>query len=196
MKLEKGFYTGDYVLLIAKLLLGKVLFTCLNNEITAGIISETEAYAGINDRASHAYGNRKTERTSIMYKEGGIAYIYLCYGIHSLFNVVTNVEGIPHAVLIRSIIPYEGKETMLKRRKIKVNSPTVFTGPGNVSKALGLDYSQSGTSLLGNLIWIEDKGIVFKSKQILKTPRIGVDYAGSDALLPYRFIVKKIENVV
>src|ERR1043166_9259202 len=108
MKLGKEFYIRNNVVQISKKLLGKYLFTKRFGVITGGMIIETEAYAGITDRASHAYGNRRTARTEIMYGEGGIAYVYLCYGIHSLFNVVTNLEGIPHAVLIRAIEPTDG----------------------------------------------------------------------------------------
>ncbi|MBL0342618.1 MAG: DNA-3-methyladenine glycosylase [Bacteroidetes bacterium] len=189
MKLKSDFYCGDDVVAIAQLLLGKVVFTCKNNLITAGIITETEAYNGITDRASHAFGGKRTSRTSVMYQQGGVAYIYLCYGVHSLLNVVTNVENIPHAVLIRSVLPFEGEETMLQRRKQIIYTKKSFHGPGKVSQALGIDYSLTGTSLFGNKIWIEDKGISFRPEQIKVTPRIGVDYAGSDALLPYRFLI-------
>src|SRR5687768_3703218 len=115
-KLEQDFYLNPDVTAVARLLIGKVLFTGSGGKITAGIITETEAYNGIADRASHAYGGRRTNRTEIMYCRGGTSYVYLCYGIHSLFNVVTNEEGTPHAVLIRSIFPYEGEKTILKRR--------------------------------------------------------------------------------
>ena len=119
MKLERDFYIRENVVLVAKELLGKVLFTKINGKITAGIISETEAYAGITDRASHAYNNRRTARTEIMFAEGGTAYVYLCYGMHHLFNVVTNKKDIPHAVLIRAIKPIDGIPTILKRRNRK-----------------------------------------------------------------------------
>src|SRR5688572_7863163 len=103
MKLKRDFYTREDVVLVAKELLGKVLCTKWNGKTTSGIITETEAYEGITDRASHAYRGRRTERTEIMYSEGGTAYVYLCYGMHHLFNVVTNKKDIPHAVLIRAV---------------------------------------------------------------------------------------------
>lgn len=190
MKLQKDFYIREDVVLIAKELLGKVLITNFNGAISAGIITETEAYAGINDRASHAFGGRRTARTETMYATGGTAYVYLCYGIHHLFNVVTNQKDIPHAVLIRAIKPIEGMDVILKRRKQKEISNKLSSGPGTLSQALGIQTSHSGENLLGNKIWIEDRGINFPDIEIIKSPRIGVDYAGADALLPYRFYVK------
>lgn len=189
MKLQKDFYIREDVVLIAKELLGKVLITNFNGAISAGIITETEAYAGINDRASHAFGGRRTARTETMYATGGTAYVYLCYGIHHLFNVVTNQKDIPHAVLIRAIKPIEGMDVILKRRKQKEISNKLSSGPGTLSQALGIQTIHSGENLLGNKIWIEDRGIHFPDKEIIKSPRIGVDYAGADALLPYRFFV-------
>jgi DNA-3-methyladenine glycosylase len=163
----------------------------LNNEgLTGGIIVETEAYAGITDRASHAYGGRRTDRTEIMFLEGGVAYIYLCYGIHSLFNIVTHKEGTPHAVLIRGIKPMAGLDIMLKRSG-KIKPDKLFgIGPGKVSKILGIHFVQTGESLSGNKIWLENRGIKVKASDIIAGPRIGVDYAGEDAKLPYRFQIK------
>lgn len=171
---------------VAKDLLGKYLFSNFDGGITAGIITETEAYEGVTDRASHAYGGRRTARTEVMYARGGVAYIYLCYGIHSLFNIVTNQEGIPHAVLIRGIEPVEGIEYMKKRLHKPALGKEPGTGPGKVSKLLGFHYSDTGTDLLGERIWLEDRGL-YIGENIIKGPRIGVDYAGEDALLPYRF---------
>ena len=189
MKLDESFYTRNDVVKISRELLGKVLLTNFRNKITAGIITETEAYEGITDRASHAYNNRRTQRTETMYSKGGTAYVYLCYGIHSLFNVVTNKINIPHAVLIRSVFPVEGIDVMSRRRKLKSVTKNFSSGPGTVSQALGIHYSHSGESLQGNKIWIEDKGIKISSSQIQISKRIGVDYAGKDAHLPYRFFI-------
>jgi DNA-3-methyladenine glycosylase len=190
VKLPRKFYTRPNVVQIAKDLLGKVLYTKLNGKITAGIITETEAYAGVVDRASHAYGGRRTARTEIMFGQGGTAFVYLCYGIHHLFNVVTNQEGVPHAVLIRAVKPIVGIPTILTRRKKYKEDDRLCGGPGTVSQGLGIVTAHSGESLLGNKIWIEDKGIRISKVDIIKSPRIGVDYAGADALLPYRFVVK------
>lgn len=187
MKLPRSFYTREDVVQIAKELLGKYLFTNFDGVLTGGIITETEAYAGEIDRALHAYGGKRTARTEIMFAKGGTAYVYLCYGIHSLFNVVTNQKNIPHAVLIRAIHPAQGIEFILKRRKQNVQKKNLSAGPGTVAQALGIHYSHSGKSLLGNEIWIEDRGVHFDNKNILISKRIGVEYAGEDALLPYRF---------
>jgi len=180
------------VLQISRELLGKVLVTQFGNKITSGIITETEAYRGVTDKASHAYNNRRTARTEIMYHTGGTAYVYLCYGIHSLFNVVTNKENIPHAVLIRAIAPDKGIKEMLHRRGVRAAGKKTFTGPGSVSQALGIHYSHSGEKLSGNKIWIEDIGHKVELAKIQVSPRIGVDYAGKDALLPYRFFIDAV----
>lgn len=192
MKLRESFYVREDVVQISRELLGKVLVTKFGNKITSGIITETEAYRGVTDKASHAYNNRRTARTEIMYHKGGTAYVYLCYGIHSLFNVVTNKENIPHAVLIRAVVPEKGIKTMLNRRGIKDAGKKTFSGPGSVSQALGIHYSHTGESLSGNKIWIEDAGNHIAPKQIKISPRIGVDYAGKDALLPYRFFIDAV----
>lgn len=190
-KLKEGFYQRADVVQISKELLGKYLMTHVDGQTTGGIIAETEAYAGIRDQASHAYGDRRTSRTEIMYNKGGVAYVYLCYGIHHLFNVVTNKEGTPHAVLIRAIKPHDGMEIILKRIGSDRKSKTaVANGPGTVSKALGIHTRDSGIILSGDRIWIEDRGIVVESSTIIAGPRIGVDYAGEDAKLPYRFRIR------
>ncbi len=190
MKLPHSYYLGTDVVAISKSLLGKYLFTCINGEVTGGYIVETEAYNGAIDRASHAYGNRRTNRTEIMFKEGGIAYIYLCYGIHEMLNVVTSTEGHPQAILIRAIEPIEGLDIILHRRKMEGIKPNITAGPGSVAKALGIDRKLNGISLQSDALWIEDRGLVFTDEQIAEVPRIGVAYAGQDALLPYRFYVK------
>lgn len=197
--LPREFYTRPDVVLIARELLGKVLYTSINHEITGGIIIETEAYAGVIDKASHAYNNRRTARTEIMYREGGCAYVYLCYGIHPLFNIVTSVQDVPHAVLIRGIKPLCGIEIM-KNRKGKIELiPKDGNGPGNITKLLGIRVEHSGINLSIDSdaeegIWLQDEGIQVLDSEVKSSPRIGVDYAGEDAKLPYRFQwIKKIE---
>jgi DNA-3-methyladenine glycosylase len=199
MKLEKDFYLSEDVVAISKDLLGKYLYTKIDGKLTAGIITETEAYAGEIDKASHAYNNRRTNRTEIMFADGGVSYVYLCYGIHHLFNVVTNYKNTPHAVLIRAIKPVEGLKTILERRKIEYSSEIIKQidsgkkkiagGPGTVTQALGIKTKHTGIDLTGNVIWIEDKGLKIKKKDIIVGPRVGVDYAEEDAKLPYRFII-------
>jgi DNA-3-methyladenine glycosylase len=191
-KLTSDFYLREDVLQIARDLIGKELITNINGTITSGIITETEAYAGVVDKASHAYGGRRTNRTETMYATGGISYVYLCYGIHHLFNVVTNVKDIPHAVLIRNIQPLKGLETILERRRKKKIDKTLSTGPGTMSEALGIKTLHNGFDLTGDTIWIEDAGINVADEAVKITPRIGVDYAGEDAKLPYRFVIEKI----
>jgi DNA-3-methyladenine glycosylase len=185
--LPASFYTQPDVVEIARNLIGKILHTHFDGMHTAGRIVETEAYNGIADKASHAYGNRRTNRTEIMYANGGVAYMYLCYGIHHLFNVVTNVEGIPHAVLIRALEPIHGMEIMMERRKKTTLDYNITKGPGNVAKAMGLHTKHSGENLLGPAIWITDGEAEIPMQAIIASPRIGVDYAQEDALLPFRF---------
>jgi DNA-3-methyladenine glycosylase len=198
--LQNEFYQRTDVVQIAKELLGKFLVTNFDGAITSGMIVETEAYAGIRDKASHAWNGRFTNRTKIMYQQGGTAYIYLCYGVHSLFNIVTNKAGIPDAVLIRGILPEDGKDIMLHRKKAQKITADFGIGPGKVSQILGIHYSQSGVPVtfpVGDvatkkpLIWVENRGNVISDSEIITTPRIGVDYAGEDAALPWRFILKQ-----
>lgn len=189
MILPQEFYIRKNVVQIAKELLGKKLVTNINGVTTSGIIVETEAYAGVEDKASHAYGGRRTERTETMYAIGGTAYVYLCYGIHHLFNVVTNIEGIPHAVLIRGLEPVDGIDTMLERRRKPKLIPSLTAGPGALSEALCIKTLHSGLSLLSGEITIEDVGIKFKPREVVTGTRVGVAYAGEDAYAPYRFSV-------
>jgi DNA-3-methyladenine glycosylase len=190
MKLPGNFYLSKEVVQIARNLLGKYLFTNINGEISGGFIVETEAYAGIIDKASHAFGNRLTNRTKTMYEAGGIAYVYLCYGIHEMLNVVTSAEGEPHAVLIRAVNPTEGIDLMLERRKMDSVKNNITAGPGSVAKALGVSRAMNGLSFQSEEIWIEDRGLTFLDDEIAAVPRVGVAYAKEDALLPYRFYVK------
>jgi DNA-3-methyladenine glycosylase len=189
-KLAIDFYKRENVLQIAEELLGKLLVTKKDNMTTSGRIVECEAYAGVPDKASHAYGGRRTNRNEVMYGEAGVAYVYLCYGIHHLFNVVTHSRDIPHAILVRSVEPVKGIKDMLIRTGKKHLDNTLTKGPGNLSKALGIYTSDTGMLLTGKNIFLADDGFSFSKKEIFTSPRIGVDYAGQDALLPYRFYIK------
>ena len=189
-KLPVSFYQRNNVLEIAKDLLGKLLVTKFDDITTSARMVEVEAYAGVNDKASHAVGGRRTERNEIMYAKGGFTYVYLCYGIHHLFNVVTNEKNIPHAILIRGVEPLKGINKMLERTGKEKLDKTLTRGPGNVSKALGIHTTHSGMSLLSKEIFIADDGFIYSKKEIASSPRIGVDYAGDHALLPYRFYIK------
>lgn len=190
MKIPLSYYLNQDVIFLAKDLLGKVLFTNIDDEITSGIIVETEAYFGIQDKASHAYGGRRTNRTETLYNSGGVSYVYLCYGIHHLFNIVTSVENEPHGILIRAIEPLSGKETMELRRNMPATKAAISSGPGSVSKALGINGDFNKKDLSGEEIWIEDHNIRYKAEEIAEVPRVGVAYAQKDALLPWRFLVK------
>ena len=193
-KLPHAFYLQHDVVQIARQLLGKVLVTAWNGTVTSGRIVETEAYAGTIDKASHAYKGR-TPRTVVMFAEGGAAYVYLCYGIHQMFNIVTNVDGIPHAVLIRALEPLAGIEVMLQRTGKQKLDATLTRGPGNVGKAMGFHTSQTGMLLQSDELFIGDDGYRLDENKVAQSPRIGVDYAGEDALLPYRFYIKGHPNV-
>ena len=187
--LPDEFYQREDVVRIAKELLGKILVTNFKNQLTAGRIVETEAYNGPHDKAAHSYNYKRTNRTEAMYKDGGIAYIYLCYGIHQMFNIVTNTIDIPNAILIRAIEPITGVDIMLKRSNKLLADFTLTKGPGNVGKALGFNTIYTGMSLQSEDIFIIDDGFVHHDNQIVVTKRIGVDYAKEDALLPYRFYI-------
>lgn len=189
-KLDYSFYQNNDVLNLAKQLVGKQIFTLVNGELTGGTIVETEAYNGVDDKACHAYGGKFTPRTAVMYENGGISYVYLCYGIHHLLNVVTSKKGNPHAVLIRGIEPTVGLPTMLRRRNMQTLASKITAGPGSLSKALGIDKNLNAKNLCGDEIWIEDNGDCIAPEQIISSPRIGVAYAQEHAFLPWRFYVK------
>ena len=172
---------------MAQALLGKLLLTSFREGTTVGRIVETEAYEGVTDKASHAFGGRRTARTDVMFRAGGTAYVYLCYGMHHLTNVVTHREGVPHAVLLRALEPLEGLEIMRRRSGRQLPDRLLCSGPGRLSKAMGIHTEHSGLMLDTPQCCILDDGHVTDAK-VLATPRIGVDYAEEHALLPYRFI--------
>ncbi|MAE07916.1 MAG: 3-methyladenine DNA glycosylase [Bacteroidetes bacterium] len=189
-KLPLSYYIDNDVESIARSLLGKILFSRINNKVTAGIITETEAYKGIFDKASHAYGGRRTKRTEVMYKQGGISYVYLCYGVHYLLNVVTAGVDIPHAVLLRGIHPLIGIKYMLDRTGKAKADKYLTNGPGKITKAMGINIIHNNMSFQSDELWIENNNVDVKQHNIIAGPRIGVGYAAEDAFLPYRFILK------
>ncbi|MDA1121501.1 MAG: DNA-3-methyladenine glycosylase [Bacteroidetes bacterium] len=190
MKLTRDFYTRPDVVTISRELLGKFLVTRIAGQLTSGMIVETEAYCGRNDKACHANNGRRTKRTEIMFEGGGKAYVYLCYGIHHLFNVTTNIDGLADAVLIRAIEPVDGVDLMLKRRNKPEVRPDLTSGPGALSQALEITTSHYGQDLLGDTVWIENRDCDLTEEQIIAGNRIGVDYAGEDAFKPWRFVIK------
>jgi DNA-3-methyladenine glycosylase len=189
MKLPSSFYLHYDVCELSRFLLGKIFVSNIDGVRTSGIIVETEAYEGVSDKASHAYNNRRTKRTETLYKKGGVLYVYQCYGIHYLTNIVTNQAEVPHAILIRAIEPLEGMEVMLQRLQ-KKSIKRATSGPGLVSKAMGINKSHDSLSLQDSLVFIEDRGNTVYTNQIVSTTRIGVEYAGAHAKWKYRFFIK------
>lgn len=190
-KLSRAFYLNPDVTEISKALLGKFLCTNKSGEgLTSGMIVETEAYGGVIDKASHAFGERRTNRTKVMYEEGGIAYIYLIYGMYNLFNIITNQAGIPHAILIRAIEPVDGIDVMLKRRNLPKVERRLTAGPGLLTIALNIDRTDNGKDLRGNEVWIEDRGVIVADENIIESKRVNIDYAGDDAFLDWRYRIK------
>jgi DNA-3-methyladenine glycosylase len=192
--LNHSFYQRPDVLQISKDLLGKYLFTDINGEVAGGKIVETEAYAHQDDQATRMHLNRRTTHTEVMYRSGGVAYVYTVYRVHRMFNIITNEEGKPDAVLVRAIEPTLNPEVMQQRRNLTEVIPRLTAGPGMLTQALGITTDHYGLDLTtGNVIWIEDRGRGedFSTDEIIASPRVGIDYAGEDALLPWRFRLKK-----
>ena len=191
-RLPASYYASHDVTFLAKDLIGKFLCTRIDGNYCSGKIVETEAYRGPDDRASHSYNNRRTPRTEVMYWQGGVAYVYVCYGMHHLMNVVTAPEHSAHAVLIRALEPMNGIEIMAGRRQLDTFDSRLTKGPGALSVAMGIKSSMTGTSLFkpASPIWIEDRGIRLKEEEICISKRIGVESAGEAADWMWRYFVK------
>ncbi len=189
MKLPKQYYQNEDVVFLAKDLLGKLLITEIDGIKTGGIITETEAYCE-SEKGCHAYNQRKTERTKVMFEEGGLSYVYFCYGMHHLFNIVTGKKEMVQAVLIRAILPTIGIDAILQRRHAASVTKHLCNGPGKVCQALGITRKQYGIHLTGKEIWVEPANMKINTADIISTTRVGINYAGEDALLPWRFILK------
>ena len=188
-KLERDFYTRADTLLVAKELLGKLLVVpAADGTRVSGIIVETEAYHGPLDKASHAYGHRRTGRTESMYGAGGTAYVYFIYGMYYQFNVVTHMEEEPSAVLIRALEPREGTDVMRARRPVKVET-NLTSGPGKLCMALGIDRRLDRASLLGDSVWLEE-GEKIGPRRIARGPRVGIGYAEEYITKPWRFWIR------
>ncbi|MEP6648136.1 MAG: DNA-3-methyladenine glycosylase, partial [Saprospiraceae bacterium] len=188
-KLPASYYASHDVNFLAKDLLGKFLCTRIDGIYTTGMIVETEAYRGPDDRAAHSYNDRRTPRNEVMYGHPGVAYVYVCYGIHHLMNVVTAPKDHAHAVLIRALEPADGIADMAIRRSIQHEDFRLTKGPGALSVAMGLRSSMTGISLYdaSTSIWIEDRGIHFTNDEICTGKRIGIDGAGEAAQWPWRY---------
>ncbi len=189
MKLPMEYFQQEDVVFLAQDILGKYLITEIDGIKTGGIITETEAYCQT-ERGCHAYNGKRTPRTEIMFERGGYAYIYFCYGMHYLFNIVTGKKDWAQAVLIRAIQPTIGVEYILQRRKQNKQHNKICDGPAKTAQALGLTKLQNGILLQENVIYIEENKIIIDTNSIQVTKRIGIDYAGKDALLPWRFQLK------
>ena len=194
MKLPREFYTRSNVLTISRELLGKLLVVPdKRGRRISGMIVEVEAYRGPEDRASHAYGGRRTNRTETMYGAGGHAYVYFVYGMYYQFNVVTNALDIPHAILVRAVEPVEGIEIMRERRGPHKDR-NLTSGPGKLCIAMKIDRTLDTEDLLGERVWLEEHETIARSK-IATGPRIGIDYAQEWIEKPWRFWVKGNEYV-
>jgi DNA-3-methyladenine glycosylase len=188
-KLPREFYTRPNVLTIARELLGKLLVVpASDGRRVSGMIVETEAYCGPQDRASHAYAGRRTKRTETMYLGGGATYVYFVYGMYYQFNVVTNVEDTPHAVLVRALQPVDGIEIMRSRRHGQPDH-NLTNGPGKLCIALGIDRQLDRADLLSDRVWLEDYERM-KISRIAKGPRVGIDYAEDWIEKPWRFWIQ------
>lgn len=191
-RLERDFFTREDVLAVSRDLLGQHLVSEWAGVRTVGRIVEVEAYRGRDDKACHAFGNRRTPRTDVMFGQGGHAYVYLCYGIHHLFNIVTSVEGEADAVLVRALEPLSNPEAMLRRRKMAKMERRLTAGPGVLAQAMGITTALSGLDLTraDSPVWLEQGQALPAPESILRSPRIGVDYAGDCADWPWRFSIK------
>ncbi len=189
-KLPLDFYRQPDVVSVARQLLGKHIYSNIGGRLTGGIIVETEAYRGPDDRGSHAFNNKRTPRNEMMYKAGGVAYMYICYGIHDMLNIVTGTEGISHAALIRAIEPVVGLDIMCERRGIFDNKIRLCQGPGALAKALGLSKLHNGADLQDDQIWLTDEGLSYTDDQVIASARVGMNFDGPYKTIPWRFYVK------
>ena len=193
MKLGRDFYMGD-TLETGKMLLGKVIVSNIGGKCVKARIVETECYIGPDDKAAHSYGGKRGGRCEIQFGDGGYAYVYMIYGMHNCFNIVTSTKDRPESVLIRAAEPLEGIEVMVKRRntdKLK----NLLNGPGKLCKGLGIDRSYYGEDLCGDILYLEDDGYVLKKEEIEESRRINIDYAQEAKDYLWRFTIKDNEFV-
>ena len=195
MKLPLSFYQRNDAVLVARELLGKHVYTNIDGQLTGGVIVETEAYQGPEDRGSHAYNHRRTPRNETMFSAGGVVYMYICYGIHDMLNVVTGTVGSSHAVLIRAVDPRVGVDIMRERRNVFTEDARLCRGPGALAKALGLVKAHNGLNLLEDKIWIEDRGELIEEDDIIASGRVGMNFEGPYKTIPWRFYIRRNKNV-
>ena len=191
-KLPRSFYLRDTII-VSKDLLGKYLVHKTSEGVTAGRIVEVEAYIGPEDKAAHSYNGKKTERNRAMFESGGIAYIFQVYGKNFCFNVVTQREGMPEAVLVRALEPVFGLELMAKRRGFdelsNKNIKLLTNGPSKLCQAMAIDKSLYGKSLLSNNLFIAELKGEDRDFKIISTPRINIDYAGEAKDYRWRLLI-------
>lgn len=189
-KLPREFYLRD-ARTVARELLGQELVHVSPEGDTSGLIVETEAYLGVVDHASHAFGGRRSRRTAVMYEEGGRAYVYLIYGMYWCLNFTVQGVGTPEAVLVRALRPVTGIDLMAKRRNSVGKRPAdLANGPGKLCRALGIDGSLYGEDLCGNVLFVRQQPLVSPG-EIAVVRRVNVDYAGEDAHRKWRYYLKR-----
>ena len=192
-KLTRNFYRKDG-LTLAKELIGKVLIHKTEHGVIKGIITETEAYMGVIDKASHAYGGLRSNRTETMYHDGGTSYVYLIYGMYYCMNVVANKKDIPEAVLIRGVHPYDKASLKIMKELRKADKvKNLCNGPGKLCIAMDINKSLDDADMCasGTDFYIADAGIEINDACILKGPRINIDYAEEAASFPWRFYLSQ-----
>ena len=188
-KLPREFYLSTNTARIARRFLGKLLVVPgESGRRVSGMIVEAEAYLGVDDRAAHSHGGRRTARNEVMYAGGGHVYVFFIYGMYYQLNMVTGPADHPHAILIRAVEPVEGIEIMRDRRGA-MKDTNLTSGPGKLAIAFGVTRELNGADLTGDRIWLEEFR-KFPKKEIEAGRRIGIDYAGIDAELPLRFWLK------
>ncbi|RZK30034.1 MAG: DNA-3-methyladenine glycosylase [Hymenobacter sp.] len=189
--LPLAFFQRADVLGIARELLGKHVCTLIDGELTAGRIVETEAYRHEGDPSITLHLQRKARQAQGLYRPGGTAYLYTVYRVHTLFNITTYDAEHPDTVLIRAIEPLVGMEIMLRRRGLAAVARNLTAGPGVLSQALGVTPALSGELVAGPHIWFEDHGEIVADENIITSSRVGLEYAGDEAVaLPWRFRAK------
>lgn len=194
MKLPESTFVGN-TLEVAQSLLGHKLVHIVNGIKRSGYIVEVEAYQGTDDKAAHSYGGQPTKRTEVMYGLPAHAYVYFIYGMHYCFNIVTAPVGVPHAILIRAIMPAEGMEFMLQSRYgtvdvTKQQLRNITNGPGKLAKAMEITTEQNGQSLISDTLYIEKVAPQDHLSQQYKIgcgPRININYAEEAIHYPWRF---------
>lgn len=185
-KINKKEFLKDPFYVAKEVLLGSYLCSNIDSKFTVGKITEVEVYVGAEDKASHAYPNKKTNRNAIMFEKGGYSYVFFVYGMHNQFNVVTSPKDTANAILIRSLEPILGIETMKERRNTD-NILNLTTGPGKLCKALGITREHNALDLSGDKIWISPKK---ENVEIIADKRIGIDYAEEYKDKLWRFLIK------